>query len=78
MFTNKAINSVKRTYCIKGLNLDNFLNTVRLRGIDLFDVKKTARNRILVSVNLASSEKFFAIAKELCYNIKKVRDKGFG
>lgn len=75
---NKSVKSVKRTYSIKGLNLDNLLNTARNRGIDLFDVKKIARNRMLVSVNLTSSEKFFAIAKELCYNIKKVRDKGKG
>ena len=31
-----------------------------------------------LTVNLADSEIFFAIAKELCYNIKKVRYKGAG
>ncbi len=74
----KTVNGVKRTYSIKGLNLDNLINRAKGQGVALYDVKKTARNRMLVSVNLASSEKFFAIAKELCYNIKKVRDTGKG
>ncbi|MBQ8426504.1 MAG: sporulation protein YqfD [Clostridia bacterium] len=70
--------SVKSVYLIKGLNLDRFINAVRRRGIPLFDVKKLGDKRMLVTVNLSDSAKFFAIAKELCYNIRKVRDKGRG
>ncbi len=67
---------IKSTYRIKGLNLDRFINTVRRQKIALYDVKKTSAKCMLVSVNLSDSEKFFAIGKDLCYNIKKVRDKG--
>ena len=67
---------IKSTYKVKGLNLDRFINTVRRQKIALFDVKKTSAKSMLVSVNLSDSEKFFAIGKDLCYNIKKVRDKG--
>lgn len=70
--------SVKSVYLIKGLNLDRFINAVQRRGIALFDIKKLKDKRMLVTVNFSDSEKFFAIAKEMCYNIKKIRYKGKG
>lgn len=70
--------SVYVTYRVKGLNLDRFINTVKNRGITLCDVKKQSQNVIKVSVSLKQSEKFFAIAKELCYNIRKIGLKGKG
>ena len=72
----KSLGLLKTTYLINGLNLDSFINTVKKRGITLYDIKKYTNKRLLVTVNFADSEKFFAIAKELCYNIKKIRDKG--
>ena len=72
----KGIKGVYTEFEVRGLNLDRFINTVRKRGIDLYDVKKTAKNCIIVSVSLWKSQNFFAIAEELCYNIKKIRDKG--
>jgi len=68
--------SVLVTYRITGLNLDRFINTVKNRGVALYDVKKQSQNSIKVSVSLKQSEKFFAIAKELCYNIRKIGLKG--
>ena len=44
--------SVLVTYRITGLNLDRFINTVKNRGIALYDVKKQSQNSIKVSVSL--------------------------
>lgn len=64
------------TYQIKGLNLDRFINSVQRRGITLYNVKKEGQNKLVLSVNFKDSKKFFAITKELCYNIEKIGDKG--
>ena len=72
----KNLIKVKNTYLIEGLNLDRFINSAKNRGITLFDAKKISNKKIIISVSLADSEKFFAIAKELCYNIKKIKEKG--
>lgn len=73
---NKGISALKTTYIIKGLNLDRLINTLKNRKIDLYNIKKTANNRLYLTVNFSDRQKVFAIAKELCYNIKKVRDGG--
>ena len=69
---------VYTVFRIKGLNLDRFINIVKKRNITLYDVKKQSDKRLIVTVSYNDSAKFFAIAKELCYNIKKVREKGKG
>lgn len=63
-------------YEIKGFNLDRLINYVEKRGIVLYDIKKTQDKTMFVTVKYKQSKKFFAITKELCYNIKKVKDKG--
>lgn len=63
-------------YEIRGLNLDRLINTLKKRGIGLYDVKKYGVKRLVLAVNGSDNEKFFAITRELCYNVKKVRDKG--
>lgn len=70
--------SVKTVFEIKGLNLDRFINIARKKGVALYDIKKFSVKRMQIAVNLSDSEKFFAIAKELCYNIRKIRHKGVG
>ena len=77
-FSGKGVKNVFVVYEVKGLNLDALINVAKKRGVDLYDVKKTSNKRLIVSVSFAKSEIFFAIAKELCYNIKKVREKGRG
>ena len=64
------------TFEIRGLNLDRFINTLGKRGVLLMNVKKFGNKRLRVSVNSADDEKFFAIAEELCYNVKKLGDGG--
>lgn len=63
-------------YKVQGLNLDRFLNSVKNRGIALNNVKKTTNKELFVSVYAFDSKKFFAIAKELCYNVIKVSERG--
>ncbi|MBO5067028.1 MAG: sporulation protein YqfD [Clostridia bacterium] len=76
--SNKGVVGVYTVYKITGVNLDRFINVVKRRGIDLYDIKKTSTKRLIVAVSYKDSANFFAIAKELCYNIKKVREKGKG
>lgn len=79
MRENKKYRTDVELYCIyeiNGLNLDRFINTVRKRGIDLYDVKKYSNKRMRLAVKFSLSQNFFAIAEELCYNIKKVGEKG--
>ena len=71
--TNLAINC---TYRVEGLNLDRFINYAKKQGITLYNAKKVGNKRLIVTVSFNQSKKFFAIAKELCYNIKKLRDGG--
>ena len=61
---------------VTGLNPDALLNSAVRRVIDLYRIKKLGGKRIRVAVNFRQSENFFAIAEELCYNIKKVGGGG--
>ncbi len=72
----KNLISVKCVYSVQGLNLDRFINSVKNRGIALYNIKKKSNKHLIVSVSLGDSQKFFAIGKELCYNIKKIGEKG--
>jgi len=64
------------TYQIDGLNLDNLINHLARQNFTLLNVKKLTNKRLIVSVNYLDSKKLFAIAKDLCYNIKKVKNTG--
>ena len=72
----EGLGGVKTTYEIRGLNLDRLIDFAKKRGITLYNAKKFGNKRLIVSVSLKESKKFFAITKELCYNIKKVREEG--
>ena len=74
----KGLIDVKYTYSIEGLNLDRFINSMKNKGITLYNIKKTSNKRLIVSVSYQESKIFFANAKELCYNIKKINEKGIG
>lgn len=71
-----GLRDLKTTFEIKGQNLDGLIRVAKNKGLDLYDIKKLQNKRLLVTVNFVDGKKFFAIAKELCYNIKKVKDKG--
>ncbi len=72
----KGLIDLKYTYSIEGLNLDRFINSIKNRGITLYNLKKIGNKRLIVSVSYKDSKIFFAKAKELCYNIKKIKEKG--
>ncbi len=63
---------------VKGLNLDRLINSYGKQGIALYDVKKYSNKRIRFAVKYGDGKKLFAITKEMCYNIRKVCDKGRG
>ncbi len=67
----KFFGGVKVTYEITGLNQDRLLLELKKRDFTLYEVKKLSNRVMLISVNLRESENFFAITKNLCYNIKK-------
>ena len=73
-----CLKSVYTDYEVKGLNLDKFINTLKRHGIELYNLKKFGNKRMLVSIKFTDNQKFFAIAKELCYNIKKLGENGKG
>ena len=72
------VKGVKVVYSISGLNLDSFINLLKNRKITLYDLKKVDNKHLIVTVSLFDSKKLFAFAKEMCYNIKKVKEKGAG
>ena len=73
LWYRKILNNVKATYRIEGLNQDRLIESLKKRGILLYKIKKINNKLMYISVNLNQSKNFFAITKELCYNIKKVR-----
>lgn len=63
-------------YKVTGLNLDNLVNILKNKGVTLYDLKKKDGRTLIVSVNYTDSEKFFAITRDLCYNVKRIGEKG--
>ena len=53
---------------IEGVMPQRALLRLRRAGIVLYDVKKTAKNQILLSVDKKDTEKVFAIYPNICYN----------
>ena len=72
----KSLVGVKETFLVEGLNLDRLINTAKNRGLTLENVKKTSNRSLIVTLSLRDGKKFFALSKELCYNIKKLRQSG--
>lgn len=72
-----GIGGLYTTFEIKGVNLDRFINYAKKQGLTLYDVKKISIKRLLVTVNFKESRKFFAIADKMCYNVKRIRYKGW-
>ena len=63
-------------YRISGVNLDNLVNTLKNKGVAIRDFVKSDNKTAVLSVSFADTEKFFAITREMCYNIEKVGEKG--
>lgn len=63
-------------YKISGVNSDNLVNTLKNHGVAVKDFVKSDGKNAVISVSFADTKKFFAITREMCYNIKKVGEKG--
>ncbi|MBE5747780.1 MAG: hypothetical protein E7352_06395 [Clostridiales bacterium] len=63
--------SVKERLYIEGLMPERALLRLRRAGIPVFDVKKTDKTTLLVSVERKDVEKVFAIYPNVCYNTTK-------
>lgn len=71
----KALN-LYIVYEISGLNLDNLVNIFKNKDIHLQDIKKSDNKTLTVAVNYKDNKKFFAITRNLCYNVKRIGEKG--
>ncbi len=74
----KILRGVKVCYEVVGLNQDRLIEELKKRNFTLYDVKKLSNRVMHICVNLAQSDNFFAITKNLCYNVKKLRLLGKG
>lgn len=63
-------------FAVEGLNRERLLNTLQKKGITLYDVKARGSKKTEFAVDSQDLKKFFAITKDLCYNIKQVKKRG--
>ncbi|MBQ8322950.1 MAG: sporulation protein YqfD [Clostridia bacterium] len=64
-----AVWTVREKLLVEGLMPERALLRLRRAGIDVYNVKKTQKNQILLSVKKKDVEKVFAIYPKVCYNI---------
>ena len=65
------------TFKVEGRNTSRLADSLKKRKFTLFDVKKGGEKSLYFTVQKKDAKKVFAISRELCYNIKKVKDGGF-
>ena len=63
-------------YEVNGLNFQRLLSALDKAGINVYNVHNRGGKKTVLSVKYSDSEKFFAISKELCYNVKKIKERG--
>ncbi len=64
------------TYLVSGYNLDRLLNLMHSRGIFVYSAKKTGNTKLIFNIKYSDNKNFLALTKELCYNVKKLKDGG--
>ena len=70
------IKGVFAEYRVKGVNLEVLLNILKKNNIQVYNCKFIEDKTICLRVKLIDEQKFFAISKKLCYNVKKVKNSG--
>lgn len=70
------IKGVYSEYKVKGVNIEVLLNTLKKNNIQVYNCKYIENKTICITVKLIDEQKFFAISKKLCYNVKKVKNSG--
>ncbi len=73
---NKIKGLTYQTFLVSGLNREFLLNKLKKSGVNVYNVKRKSAKQTLVTLPYNHVEKFFAITKELCYNVKKVNSSG--
>ena len=63
-----SILSFKEKVCIEGLLPERALLRLRRAGIDVYNLQKTQKNRIVFLIKKKDIEKLFAIYPNVCYN----------
>ncbi|MBR2374958.1 MAG: sporulation protein YqfD [Clostridia bacterium] len=83
---SKFFGNFREKICVEGIMPERALLRLKRAGIAVYNVKKTAKDRIVFHVKKKDSEKVFAIYPNVCYNIseytpyvaKKLGDVGLG
>ncbi len=81
MRKNKGYGKNLRIYSrflITGLNQSRLIDRLSKNGIATYNIKRKSNKEMLLSVKYCDCEKFFAISRELCYNIKEIKTFGIG
>ncbi len=81
MRKNKIYGNNLRAYSrfkIYGLNQSKFISVLAKNGVGTYNVKRKNKKEMVLSVKYCEREKFFAISRELCYNIKEIKTLGIG
>lgn len=73
---NKVKGLTYSTFSIEGLNVEFLLNRLKKNGVNVYNVKRITAKKTIITVPYNHTKKFFAISKELCYNVKKVKSGG--
>ncbi len=71
-----GLKGVSTVYAVEGLNVNVLVNRLAKDGVEVQGLKKIGKNRAEITIKSSENKKFFAISKDLCYNIKKIRDRG--
>ena len=71
-----GIRGVYTCFRLKGLNQDRFINSLKTKGIDLFDLKKSNERTLTFKVKRADEQKVFAINRNVWYNAYEISKMG--
>ncbi len=63
-------------YKVEGLNLDYLINRLKNSGIGVYDYERISTKEVRLTISFVDNKKFFAISKDLCYNITKIKESG--
>ena len=69
-------NCIFAEYEINGVNIANLLNRLKKEKISLYKVRFIKEKTVTLRVKVKDEKKFFAITKNLCYNVKKRKNCG--
>lgn len=68
--------SLYTSYLVRGYNLDRLLNLLHAKGIEVYSARKIGNTKLIFNIKYSDNKNFLALVKELCYNIKKLKDGG--